>query len=158
MCYVFIWWMGSPSVARPWEDNHQKPRPSQGPLWKIRLMGVKGKRSGLWAPLPLCWSGQIWESSGLHDRLHSNLNSQNIIIAVGYWKEGAPYVQGTLERGGMRLYLVSHLAVGWGGLETSHTGPKLKATRCPCRKKGLQRFPVLSTLFSTESICSMWFY
>lgn len=158
MCYVFIWWMGSPSVARPWEDNDQKPRPSQGPLWKIRLMGVKVKRSELRASLPLCWSGQIWESSGLHDRLKSNLSSQNIIIAVGYWKEGAPYVYGTLERGGMRLYLVSHLAGGWRGLETFNTGPKLKATRCLRRKKGLQRSPGLPTLFSTESICSMWFY
>lgn len=55
-------------------------------------MGVKGERSGLWAPLPLCWSRKkIWESSGLHDGVHSNISSQDIIetsiLPTKLWEE-----------------------------------------------------------------------
>lgn len=141
MCYVFIWRMGSPSVARPWEDNQQKPWPSQSPLWKIRHMGVKGKRSGLWAPLPLCWStnlGELWTTWQTPVKLKfSEYNHSCGMLKV----RGAPYVQGTLERGGMRLYLVSHLAGGMCGgiLKPQILGQDVHVGRKDCKDFQLSR-------------------
>lgn len=66
MCNVFTWRTGSPSVARPWEDIHQKNQdPHKVLRGKSGSLGWKVKGQGLGAPLPLCWLGQIWERSAL---------------------------------------------------------------------------------------------
>lgn len=89
--------------------NHNHPWSS---AWKIGLMRVKGERSGLGALLPLCWSRQIWESSGLHDIVQPNICSQSIIKAAACvgccTNSGAPIcVGGPWERWDEAIFSVT---------------------------------------------------
>lgn len=82
MCLLDGW--GLPQWPDPGKTATKKPRPSQGPPWKIWLSGVKGKGSGAASPTSSLLVGtnlgEIWASM---TGFQSKFGSQNIIRAVG---------------------------------------------------------------------------
>lgn len=145
---------------------------------KSGSLGVRGKRvraggGGLGCdcgpPLPLGRSGRSGRARCLHDRAgvkvwFSEQNPSSRMEVSG--SREAHVHTGTLERGGMRIYLVSHLARGPRRLRILTLAPqwlacRLIGTRCgkDGRTDGRQaRFTGLRLYFPNESIWAMWFH
>lgn len=118
-------------MAGPWEDSHQTSHDPRGvQRGKSGSLGVRGKRvtrgfgwvggrggEGLRAPTSSRLVGtNLGELGASMTGLESKFGSQNIIrthcVCVCVEGVEAHTRKGTLERGGMRIYLASHLARG----------------------------------------------
>lgn len=136
MCLFDGW--GVPRLPDPGKITTKNDDPHKVPCGKSGSWGWK-VRGQVYEP---CFLSAGQDKSGR--ALDYIPDSSQTLVLTAYselWDavgKEAPYAQGTPERGGMRLYLVSHLAGG-----RSNPGPQPTATRWPRGKTGSQRFPAL---------------